>query len=92
MVAVDAQGRAPLAVGFDAQKERVIRASKGCTLAVSDEQILACQKELACREGIFAAPQGAACLAGLKQLSADGWLGRDERVVFVNTGSGLNYL
>jgi threonine synthase len=71
---------------------RTIRESQGTALAVSDEQILACQKELASNEGIFASPQGAAGLAAVKQLIAAGWLDRDERIVLLNSGSGLNYL
>ena len=71
---------------------RAILASQGTALAVSDEQVLSGQKEMAACEGIFAAPQGGASLAAAKQLIADGWLRKDERVVFINSGSGLNYL
>ena len=41
--------------------------------------------------GIYAAPEGAACLTALKQLLADGWLDGSERVLLFNTGSGLKY-
>jgi len=71
---------------------RAIRESKGTALAVSDEEILACQKELAVVEGLFAAPEGAATLTAVKHLLQDGWLGKNERVVLFNTGSGLKYL
>jgi threonine synthase len=70
----------------------VIRESKGIALAVSDQEILACQKELAASEGIFAAPEGAATLAAARRLLISGWLGKDERVILFNTGSGLKYL
>ena len=43
-------------------------------------------------EGIFAAPEGAATLAGLMHLINDGWVAADERIVLFNTGSGLKYL
>ncbi len=69
-----------------------LRESRGTAVAVSDEEILAAQSELARREGILAAPEGAACLAGLKVLLAQGWIRKDERVVLFNTGSGLKYL
>lgn len=71
---------------------RVLRESEGEALAVSDEQIRSAQRLLAGREGIFAAPEGAATLAGLQKLLAEGKIRKDERVVLLNTGSGLKYL
>ena len=71
---------------------RTIRASNGMAIAVSDEEILANQRWLATQEGIFAAPEGAATLAGLVQLKQQGWIRGDERVVLFNTGAGLKYL
>jgi threonine synthase len=69
-----------------------LRASNGTALAVTDEEILSAQDEMARREGILAAPEGAACLAGLRRLLKQNWIRRDERVVLFNTGSGLKYL
>jgi len=66
--------------------------SEGTAIAVSDESILESQKQLASREGIFAAPEGAATLAALKKLIRQGWVKPDERIVLFNTGSGLKYL
>jgi len=43
-------------------------------------------------EGIFVAPEGAACMAALDKLVASGFLRADERMVIYNTGSGLKYL
>ena len=37
-------------------------------------------------------PEGAATLAGLQKIVADGWVKPDERVVLFNTGTGLKYL
>jgi threonine synthase len=71
---------------------RVLRASNGTAVAVTDEKITAAQKELAESEGVFAAPEGAASLAALKVLLAQGWIKNEERVVLFNTGSGLKYL
>jgi threonine synthase len=48
--------------------------------------------ELGAAEGIFAAPEGAACVAGLRQLLASGFLKTNERIVLYNTGAGLKYL
>ena len=41
---------------------------------------------------MFAAPEGAACVAALRKLLASGFLKPDERIVIYNTGSGLKYL
>ena len=71
---------------------RALRASGGTALAVSDAEIVAAQEELARREGIFAAPEGAATLAALRKLTAQGWVRPGERVVLFNTGTGLKYL
>ena len=49
-------------------------------------------KDLAETEGIFAAPEGAATLAALKELIKQKWVQPDEHVVIFNTGSGLKYL
>jgi threonine synthase len=66
--------------------------SNGMAIAVSDASITEAQKELAKTEGIFAAPEGAATLAALKELVQQKWIQSDERVVLFNTGSGLKYL
>ena len=66
--------------------------SNGTAIAVSDTSITEAQKELAKAEGIFAAPEGAATLAALKELIKQKWIHPDERVVIFNTGSGLKYL
>jgi threonine synthase len=66
--------------------------SQGIAIAVSDEMILESQRQLASMEGIFAAPEGAATLAALKELMAQGWIQPEERVVLFNTGSGLKYI
>ncbi|HEY9075466.1 MAG TPA: threonine synthase [Anaerolineaceae bacterium] len=71
---------------------RALRASQGTAIAVSDEEIIASQRELAAREGIFAAPEGAATLAALRRLLADGWLSDHEKIILFNTGSGLKYI
>jgi len=69
-----------------------IRESEGTAVAVSDASIITAQKELAVQEGIFAAPEGAATLAALKELISQKWIQPDERVVLFNTGTGLKYL
>ena len=66
--------------------------SHGTAVAVSDDAIVEAQGYLAAREGIFAAPEGAATLAALFQLVKSGWVKPDERIVLFNTGTGLKYL
>jgi threonine synthase len=76
----------------DQQILRALRESSGTAVAVTDAEILAAQRQLAQVEGLFAAPEGAATLAGLAHLVQQGWVRPDERVVLFNTGSGLKYL
>lgn len=65
--------------------------TNGCAVAVDDETILANQARLAGLEGLFICPEGAATLAAAEKLRADGWIKHGERVVLLNTGSGIKY-
>jgi threonine synthase len=47
---------------------------------------------LAREEGLFVAPEGAACVVALEKLLAEGFLTSKERIVIYNTGAGLKYL
>lgn len=69
---------------------RVLNKNSGVALAVSDEEILAAQKELA-ETGLFVQPASASSLAALKRLVHDGALKSNHCVVCVLTGSGLKY-
>ncbi len=71
---------------------RALRQTQGTAVAVSDEEILSAQRDLARLEGIFAAPEGAATLAALRRLLEQHWLSPEDRVVLFNTGSGLKYV
>ena len=71
---------------------RAIRDTGGTALAVKDEEMVAAMKEMASAEGIFPCPEGAATLVGLKRLLQDGFLGPEEAIVLLNTGSGYKYL
>lgn len=71
---------------------QVVRESGGSALAVSDAEILVSLREMAALEGVFACPEGAATLAGLKGLLAQGLIEPQEVIVLLNTGSGLKYL
>jgi len=69
-----------------------VRASGGTALAVDDAELVAGVREIAEAEGLFAAPEGGACLPALRQLIADAAVTPDEVVVLFNTGSGIKYL
>jgi threonine synthase len=82
--------RVPAAIG-DRLMLAALRESGGTAVAVSEAEIADAIRLLASREGIFAAPEGAATVAGLRRLLDAGLVGRDERIVLFNTGSGLKY-
>ena len=69
-----------------------IRESGGGALTVSDDEIRAYMRRVARLEGMFICPEGAATAAALEKLLASGQLGADERILLLNTGSGLKYL
>jgi len=68
---------------------KAARESGGDGAAVSDEDILRTQRELAVLEGIFCEPTSAAAFAGLSKLLQQGAIAPDERVVVAVTGMGL---
>jgi threonine synthase len=83
--------RVPKAIG-DFLILDALRESKGTAIAVTDAELLKAVGEIGAAEGIFAAPEGAACLPALRHLIEDGFVASGERVVIVNTGSGVKYL
>ena len=68
-----------------------LRESGGCAIAVTEDEMNAAWREMAAATGLYCAPEGAATLAALHLLLARGLVGRDERIVLFNTGSGLKY-
>jgi threonine synthase len=68
---------------------RVLRESNGTALTVSDDEMIAARALIASTEGIQACLEGAATVAALQKLIAPGWIKPDERVVCLNTGTGL---
>ena len=63
--------------------------SGGRFASVTDDQILAAQRELACRDGVFVEPASAAGVAGLLQDLEQGESYAGLRVVVTVTGHGL---
>lgn len=83
--------RVPKAIG-DFLMLDALRKSHGGAIAISDEEMIACTREVGAAEGVFPAPEGAACYAALKHLLADGKIATHETVVLFNTSTGLKYL
>jgi threonine synthase len=69
-----------------------VRSSGGTAIAVSDTELIDAGIQLASDEGMFVAPEGAACVSALEKLLASGFLKPSERIVIYNTGAGLKYL
>jgi threonine synthase len=68
---------------------RLVRDYGGVIIAVTDNEIIAAQRDLAELEGIFSDPASATVLAALIRLSKKRKLNLREEVVLVVTGSGL---
>ena len=83
--------RVPKAIG-DFLIIDALRASGGTAVAVTDEELIEATKEIGAAEGIFCAPEGAACLPALRKLMTDGTVKSNDRVVLFNTGSGVKYV
>jgi threonine synthase len=66
-----------------------VKETGGSYIRVSDDAILAAIPPLARASGVFAEPAGAASFAGLIAAVEQGLVGSDERIVVLNTGSGL---
>ena len=63
-----------------------IRATGGTAAAVTDDEILRMQQDLARMEGIGVEPASAASVAGIRKLAEQGLIDKDERIVCVVTG------
>src|SRR3954452_16870476 len=72
--------RVPKAIG-DFLIIDALRASGGTAVSVTDEELIAATKEIGAAEGVFCAPEGAACLPALKKLMRDGLVKANEQVV-----------
>src|SRR5258708_14730589 len=83
--------RVPKAIG-DFLMLDALRKSGGGAVAVPDEAMISSTKEVGSAEGVFVAPEGAACYAALKTLLAGGQVKPEESVVLFNTSTGLKYL
>ena len=81
-----------IAVGVPRNADKAlqaIRESRGLTVNVSDEEIMAAQKLRGLTSGVFGEPAGVTGTAGVKKLCEQGKIPPDASVVSVVTGSGL---
>jgi threonine synthase len=83
--------RVPKAIG-DFLILNILRQSNGGAIAVDDQEMIRITREVGSSEGLFVAPEAAACFAALKSLCSEGKIQCGERVVIFNTGSGIKYL
>jgi threonine synthase len=82
--------RVPVAVA-DYLVLDAVRRSGGTAVTVTDDEALAGMREVAATEGVFVAPEGGAIWAAARRLREQGLLDADERVLLLNTGTGLKY-
>ena len=92
------EGTHTLAFGINVPKAlgdflvlRGVRESDGTAIAVSDDAILTELGNLAAAEGTWICPEGAACLAAVRELRESRWIAGSDEVVVLNTGTGLKY-
>src|SRR5205085_7856351 len=83
--------RVPKAVG-DFLMLDILRNSGGGGVTVQDEEMISATREVGALEGLFVAPEGAACFVALRKLLKATKIEAEDRVVIFNTGSGIKYL
>ena len=83
--------RVPKAIG-DFLIIDALRESGGTAVAVTDDELISATREIGAAEGVFCAPEGAACLPALRKLMDAGKVNGNDRVVIFNTGSGVKYM
>src|ERR1041385_826803 len=83
--------RVPKAIG-DFLILDALRASGGTAVSVTDEELIAATGEIGAAEGIFCAPEGAACLPALRKLIESGGGKSSDRGGLFNTGPGVRYM
>jgi threonine synthase len=83
--------RVPKAIG-DFLILDALRESGGTAVSVTDEELIAATREIGAAEGVFCAPEGAACLPALRKLIDEDLVNSGDRVVLFNTGSGVKYM
>ena len=81
--------RVPKAIG-DFLMLRILRESGGGALTVEDHEMIRSTREVGSSEGLFVAPEGAACFAALKTLFAAGRIAAEDAWSSSIPAPGLN--
>ena len=83
--------RVPKAIG-DFLILDAIHQSQGTALAITDSEMIQAIGGVGATEGLFVAPEGAACCSGAEKLAKSGWIQPDETTIIFSTGTGIKYL
>ncbi len=83
--------RVPSAFGDEILLD-ILYKSNGNALAITEEEILEGTNEMARKEGILLAPEGAAVWIAFKKLLKEQWINPSEKVVLLNTGTIYKYM
>lgn len=70
---------------------RAVRESNGTAIAIAEEDLLAGAQDMARLSGLQGAAESGACVAAVRQLIGNGFLGADETIVIFGTGHALKY-
>lgn len=81
----------PVAFGKDMIR-KVVEESGSTALTVTEDEMVDGVKEIARKEGVLLAPEGAALWKALLKLKAQGQVSEDEKILMLNTGNGYKYL
>jgi len=71
---------------------KILKESGGSAIAIDDYSIEKAMKEIAKKEGMLIAPEGAALWAAFKNLVDKNYIKEEENVLLLNTGNGYKYL
>jgi threonine synthase len=82
--------RVPQAIG-DFLILKALKETGGAAVAVSEQEVEELQARAGREEGLLVGPEGAAALAALYWLAADGKIEAGQRVVVFQTGHPANY-
>ena len=71
---------------------KILRASNGEAIAVTDDEMRNGVSEMGESEGLYAAPEGGAAWAAVRKLVGERKIDRGESVVVFDTGTGFKYV
>ena len=70
----------------------VLHQSGGDAVSITEHEMLKGLQELGKNEGLFVAPEGAAIWMAARKLIDENKIGRDEKILLLNTGAGQKYM